>query len=241
MKTHLPQGSVGFVETKRFTFAEPPHEMPMDTGGKLGPITLAYETYGKLNREKNNAVLVQHAFSGSAHAAGFLPGQDPSKEKPGWWDFLIGPGRALDTEKYFVICSNVIGSCYGSTGPSSVDPKTGRPYGMSFPVVTIGDMVRAQAHLLDHLGIERLLTVIGGSMGGMQALQWAVDYPDRVASAIPIATTSSAGRRSSPTPSSTRANTTDGGPSRSVACPWRGWWGSSPTSRTGRCTRSSAG
>lgn len=190
MKTHLPQGSVGFVETKRFTFAEPPHEMPMDIGGKIGPITLAYETYGKLNREKSNAVLVQHAFSGSAHAAGFHPGQDPSKEKPGWWDFLIGPGRALDTEKFFVVCSNVIGSCYGSTGPSSVDPKTGRPYGLSFPVVTIGDMVRAQAHLLDHLGIERLLTVIGGSMGGMQALQWAVDYPDRVASAIPIATTS---------------------------------------------------
>ncbi|MCX6349162.1 MAG: homoserine O-acetyltransferase, partial [Candidatus Aureabacteria bacterium] len=143
MKTHLPPGSVGFVETKRFTFAEPPHEMPLDIGGKLGPITIAYETYGKLNREKNNAVLVQHAFSGNAHAAGFLPGQDPSMEKPGWWDFLIGPGRALDTEKYFVVCSNVIGSCYGSTGPSSVDPKTGRPYGLSFPVVTIGDMVRA--------------------------------------------------------------------------------------------------
>ena len=143
MKTHLPHGSVGFVETKRFTFAEPPHEMPMDIGGKLGPITLAYETYGKLNREKSNAVLVQHAFSGSAHAAGFLPGQDPSKEKPGWWDFLIGTGRSLDTEKYFVICSNVIGSCYGSTGPSSVDPKTGRPYGLSFPVVSVGDMVAA--------------------------------------------------------------------------------------------------
>ena len=110
---------------------------------------------------------MEHAFSGSAHAAGFLPGQDPSKEKPGGWDFLIGPGRALDTEKYFVICSNVIGSCYGSTGPGSVDPKTAKPYGLSFPVVTIGDMVRAQAHLVDHLGIERLLAVIGGSMGGM--------------------------------------------------------------------------
>lgn len=189
MKTHLPQGSVGFVETKRYTFAEPPHEMPLDGGGKLGPITIAYETYGKLNREKSNAILVLHAFSGSAHAAGYLPGQDPSKDKPGWWDFLIGPGRALDTEKYFVICSNVIGSCYGSTGPGSVDPKTGKPYGLSFPVVTVGDMVRAQRYLIDHLGIQRLLSVIGGSMGGMQALQWAVDYPERVASSIPIATT----------------------------------------------------
>ena len=189
MKTQLPQGSVGFVEAKRFTFAEPPHEMPLDGGGTLGPITLAYEAYGKLDRERSNAILVLHALSGSAHVAGFHPGQDPAKDKPGWWDFLIGPGRALDTEKYFVICSNVIGSCYGSTGPGSVDPKTGKPYGLTFPVVTIGDMVRAQRHLIDHLGIPKLLSVIGGSMGGMQALQWAVDYPDRLASAIPIATT----------------------------------------------------
>ncbi|MBP2688138.1 MAG: homoserine O-acetyltransferase, partial [Deltaproteobacteria bacterium] len=170
MKTQLPQGSVGFVEAKRFTFAEPPHEMPLDGGGTLGPITLAYEAYGKLDRERSNAILVLHALSGSAHVAGFHPGQDPAEDKPGWWDFLIGPGRALDTEKYFVICSNVIGSCYGSTGPGSVDPETGKPYGLSFPVVTIGDMVRAQRHLVDHLGIQKLLSVIGGSMGGMQAL-----------------------------------------------------------------------
>ncbi len=189
MKAHLPQGSVGFVEEKRFVFAEPPHEMPLESGQKLGPIVIVYETYGKLDRERSNAILLLHAFSGSAHAAGFHPGEDPSKDKPGWWDFLVGPGRALDTEKYFVICSNVIGSCYGSTGPDSVNPGTGKPYGLSFPVVTVGDMVRAQRHLIDHLGIQRLLSVIGGSMGGMQALQWAVDYPDRVASAIPIATT----------------------------------------------------
>jgi homoserine O-acetyltransferase len=189
MKSQLPPGSVGFVEVKRFNFAEPPHEMPLDVGGKLGPITIAYETYGRLNRDRSNAILVLHAFSGSAHAAGFHAGQDPTRDKPGWWDFLIGPGRALDTEKYFVVSSNVIGSCYGSTGPSSVDPVSGRPYGLSFPVLTIGDMVRAQRHLIDHLGIRRLLSVLGGSMGGMQALQWAVDYPDRVASVIPIATT----------------------------------------------------
>ncbi|MEW6718965.1 MAG: homoserine O-acetyltransferase [Thermodesulfobacteriota bacterium] len=189
MKPPVPPGSVGFVEPKRFTFAEPPREMPLDVGGKLGPVTLAYETYGKLNRDRSNAVLVLHAFSGSAHAAGYHAGQDPKKDKPGWWDFLIGPGKALDTDKHFVICPNVIGSCYGSTGPSSTDPETGRPYGLAFPVVTIGDMVRAQRHLVDHLGIRKLLSVVGGSMGGMQALQWAIAYPDRVASAIPIATT----------------------------------------------------
>jgi homoserine O-acetyltransferase len=182
MRPQIPPGSVGFVEPKSFTFAEPPHEMRLEAGGRLGPVTLAYETCGKLNRDKSNAVLVLHAFSGSAHAAGFHEGQTPGKDRPGWWDFLIGPGRALDTEKYFVICSNVIGSCYGSTGPASIDPKTGRPYGLSFPVVTIGDMVKAQRHLVDHLGIGRL-------MGGMQALQWAIDHPDRLASAVPIATT----------------------------------------------------
>ncbi|MBP2675592.1 MAG: homoserine O-acetyltransferase [Deltaproteobacteria bacterium] len=189
MKPQFPPGSVGFVEPKSFTFAEPPHEMQLDFGGKLGPVTIAYETYGRLNRDRSNAVLVLHAFSGSAHAAGYHEGQAPGKDKPGWWDFLIGPGRALDTEKYFVLCSNVIGSCYGSTGPSSIDPKTGRPYGLSFPIVTIGDMVRAQRRLVDHLGIRKLLSVIGGSMGGMQVLQWAIDFPDRVASAVPIATT----------------------------------------------------
>ncbi len=178
--------SVGIVETQYFTFAEPPNEMPLESGEKLGPITLAYETYGRLNDRRDNAVLICHALSGDSHAAGYYSEQD---RKPGWWDFMIGPGRAVDTDKYFVICSNVIAGCRGSTGPSSLRPD-GRRYNLSFPVVTIGDMVRAQARLIDHLGIEKLLCVMGGSMGGMQALEWMVEYPERVASAIPHATTS---------------------------------------------------
>ncbi len=148
-------------------------------------MTLAYETYGELNRQKSNAVLVLHALSGDAHAAGFPKGE----AAVGWWDNLIGAGKGLDTDKYFVICSNVIGGCKGSTGPSSINPKTGQPYGLDFPIITIGDMVNAQKRLIDNLGIEKLLTVIGGSMGGMEALQWMVGYPDRIRSAIPIATT----------------------------------------------------
>jgi homoserine O-acetyltransferase len=172
-------------ETQYFTFAEPPHELVLESGEKLGPITLAYETYGQLNREKSNAILVLHALSGDAHAATLHPGDT----NPGWWDSLIGPGKGLDTDKYFIICSNNIGGCRGSTGPSSLDPKTGKPYGTDFPIITIADMVNAQRHLIDHLGVEKLLTVIGGSMGGMQVLQWMVSYPSRIRSAIPVATT----------------------------------------------------
>ncbi len=179
-------GSVGVVKKRFFTFAEPPHEMHLDNGGKLGPIALAYETYGKLNRDKSNAVLILHALSGDSHAAGRYEEGEP---KAGWWDNTIGPGKAFDTDRYFVICSNVIGGCQGSTGPSSINPATGKEYGLSFPLITVGDMVRAQVHLVDHLGIPKLLAVAGGSMGGMQALQWAVAYPDRVAASIPIATT----------------------------------------------------
>jgi len=160
--------------------------MPLESGEKLGPITLAYETYGRLNDRRNNAVLITHALSGDSHAAGYY---SESERKPGWWDFMIGPGRAIDTNKYFVICSNVIAGCQGSTGPASINPATGSPYNLSFPVITISDMVRAQTHLIDFLGIEKLLSVIGGSMGGMQALEWMIKYPDRVASAIPHATT----------------------------------------------------
>ncbi len=178
------QGSVGKVKTEYFTFAEPPKELKLESGQSLGPITLAYETYGALNKEKNNAILVEHALSGDAHAAGFHDGE----EDPGWWDSMIGPGRAFDTDKYFVICSNVIGGCKGSTGPSSLNPKTGRPYALDFPLITISDMVNAQKHLIDHFGIDKLLCVVGGSMGGMQALQWVASYPERVRSAIPIAT-----------------------------------------------------
>jgi len=176
--------SVGIVETKYFTFAEHSHELRLESGKTLGPITLAYETYGELNKEKTNAILVAHALSGDAHAAGF----HKDDKDPGWWDTMIGPGRALDTDKYFVICSNIIGGCKGSTGPSSVNPKTNKPYALDFPIITIADMVKAQAHLIDHLGIKKLLCVIGGSMGGMQVLQWVASFPERVKSAIPIAT-----------------------------------------------------
>lgn len=177
---------IGLVETQSVTFAYPPEGLLLESGERLGPITLAYETYGRLNEDKSNAILVLHALTGDAHAAGFHEGED----KPGWWDSMIGPGKAFDTNSYFIICSNVIGGCRGSTGPSSTNPKTNRPYGLDFPMVTVGDMVNAQRRLVEHLGIDRLLSVAGGSMGGMQVLQWVVSYPDKVLSAIPIATTS---------------------------------------------------
>src|SRR5579885_2808749 len=158
--------------------------IPLDNGATLAPVDVAYETWGELNRKKNNAVLILHAFSGDAHAAGIRKDDGAT----GWWDNMIGPGKAFDTEKYFVICSNVLGGCRGTTGPSSINPATGCPYAMSFPVITISDMVRLQKMLIDWLGIPKLLAVAGGSMGGMQALEWAVAYPDRVVSAIPIAT-----------------------------------------------------
>ncbi|HET6488628.1 MAG TPA: homoserine O-acetyltransferase [Syntrophales bacterium] len=175
---------IGTVETQFYTFAEPPHELELECGKSLGPVTLAYETYGTLNADKSNAILVCHALSGDAHAAGVHEGED----NPGWWADMIGPGKAFDTDRYFVVCSNVIGGCKGSTGPSSINPKTGKPYALDFPMITVADMVNAQRHLIDHLGIERLLSVAGGSMGGMQVLQWVASYPERVRSAIPIAT-----------------------------------------------------
>jgi len=181
----LGLGSVGIVQTKYYTFAHPPDELVLESGEKLGPITIAYETYGQLNQKKSNAVLILHALSGDAHVAGY---NSPNDKKPGWWDFMVGPGRPFDTNKYFVICSNVLGGCKGSTGPSSINPKTSKPYGLEFPVVTTGDWVEAQARLIDYLGIEKLLNVVGGSMGGMQALEWAVLFPDRVKTATLIAT-----------------------------------------------------
>jgi len=157
----------------------------LDCGATLSPVDVAYETYGELNERRSNAILVLHAFSGDAHAAGVS--HDGGKQ--GWWDNMIGPGKAFDTNRYFVICSNVLGGCRGTTGPSSINPETGCPYAMSFPVITISDMVRLQKKLTDYLGIRKLLAVAGGSMGGMQVLEWAVAYPDAVAAAIPIATT----------------------------------------------------
>jgi homoserine O-acetyltransferase/O-succinyltransferase len=179
------ENSVGLVQTKTFTFAE---EEPflLESGETLQPVTIAYETYGELNEDRSNAILILHALSGSGHAAGY---HNQNEEKPGWWDNSIGPGKAFDTNRFFVICSNVLGSCYGSSGPKSINPQTGKPYGLNFPLVTIGDMVRAQLQLIDFLGIDQLLCVTGGSMGGMQALEWAAHYPDRLKAAIPLATT----------------------------------------------------
>ncbi|RMD53779.1 MAG: homoserine O-acetyltransferase, partial [Candidatus Thermofonsia bacterium] len=180
----IPTTSIGQVETQTFTFAQE-RPFPLESGASLSPVTIAYETYGTLNADKSNAILICHALSGSAHAAGCHPGDS----KPGWWDDCIGPGKAFDTDRYFVICSNVLGSCYGSSGPMSINPKTKRPYALSFPVVTIGDMVRAQVALIDHLGIDTLFCVAGGSMGGMQTLEWAAHHPHRIRAAIPLATT----------------------------------------------------
>jgi len=177
--------SVGQVRTQYIAFAGPPAEMELECGLKLGPITLAYETCGTLSPERDNAVLILHALSGDAHVAGYHAAED---RKPGWWDLFIGPGKAIDTTKYFVVCSNIIGGCKGSTGPSSANPATGRPYGLEFPMVTISDMVRTQKVLMDRLGIPRWLSMTGGSMGGFQVLEWVVRYPGQVASAIPIAT-----------------------------------------------------
>ena len=157
----------------------------LDNGSTLAPVEVAYESYGRLNAAKSNAILIEHAFSGDAHAAGV----DADTGKPGWWDSMIGPGKGFDTDRYFVVCTNVLGGCRGTTGPSSIDPATGCPYALKFPVITIGDMVRLQRMAIDWFGIPRLLAVTGGSMGGMQALEWAVAYPDRVVSAIPIAST----------------------------------------------------
>ena len=190
--------SVGIVQTRYITFAEPPNEMTLEGGAKLGPITLAYETYGALNEDRSNAVLITHALSGDAHVAGRHHAEDArwraedarwraEDRKPGWWDAMVGPGKAFDTDLYFVICSNILGGCMGSTGPSSVNPETGKPYGLDFPIITIGDMVRAQRELVRGLGIERLLCAAGGSMGGMQVLDWATRFPDMVRSAIVIA------------------------------------------------------
>jgi homoserine O-acetyltransferase len=157
--------------------------LKLDAGVSLAPFQIAYKTYGTLNPDRSNAVLVCHALTGDQHVASV----HPITGKPGWWETLVGPGRPIDTDRFFVICSNVMGGCMGSSGPSSTNPQTGTPYGLDFPVITIRDMVRAQAMLLDHLGIETLFAVVGGSMGGMQVLQWAASYPDRVFAALPIA------------------------------------------------------
>ncbi len=161
-----------------------------ELGGALPEVTLAYETWGELSEAADNAVLLAHALTGDSHAAG---GPSEGYRRGGWWHPMVGPGLPVDTQKYFVVCSNVLGGCSGSTGPASVEPGTGRPYGMRFPVITIRDMVRAQRRLLDDLGVRRLALVIGGSIGGQQTLEWAVEYPDFVEKAVPIAATGALG------------------------------------------------
>jgi homoserine O-acetyltransferase/O-succinyltransferase len=184
--------SVGWTRAQRVRLVEPDESFRLEAGGEISPIDVEYETYGKLNRAKDNVILLLHALSGDAHAAGWdadaeAAGRKWRTRKPGWWDEIIGPGLPLDTRKYFIICSNVLGSCFGTTGPDDINPDTGKPYGLRFPVVTIGDWVHVQALLLDHLGLEKVYAVIGGSLGGQQALEWALAYPDRVENALVLA------------------------------------------------------
>ncbi|PKQ32633.1 MAG: homoserine O-acetyltransferase [Actinobacteria bacterium HGW-Actinobacteria-2] len=179
-------GSVGQVErqtARLFTASEPLH---LANGDTLGPIDVAFETYGTLSADRDNAVFICHALTGDAHAAGFLPGAT----RPGWWDNLIGPGKPLDTDRMFVICANLLGGCQGTTGPSSINPATDAPYGLSFPLLTVADLVEVHRALIHHLGITRLLAAFGGSLGGMQVLHWGLSYPDEVANAVVIAASS---------------------------------------------------
>lgn len=186
-------GSVGIVETRTLRVVEQEQPLALECGKTLGPIDVAYETYGRLNEAGDNAILICHALSGNAHVAGY---NHPDDKKPGWWEGMVGPGKGIDTNKYFVVCSNFLGGCSGTTGPSCVNPATGRPYGLDFPIITIADMVRVQKLLLDKLGIKHLLAVLGGSIGGMQVLQWSIMYPDMMDAAIPIATTTHLGAQS---------------------------------------------
>jgi homoserine O-acetyltransferase len=171
-----PSADVGMA----VTFETP---LPLDCGRSLAPFTVAYMTYGTLNAGKSNAVLICHALTGDQ----FVASDHPLTGKPGWWTTMVGPGKPIDTDRFFVICANVLGGCMGSTGPSEIDPATGQPFGIHFPLVTVRDMVRAQKMLIEHLGIDKLLAVVGGSMGGMQALQWAASYPEGLRAVVPIA------------------------------------------------------
>jgi len=197
----LEAGSVGTVDTQ---FIDLPAPLPLDCGREIFPVRIAYETYGKLSPARDNVILVCHALSGDAHAAGYSSAPAAAATRDGfraeerdagkgaalgWWDGMIGPGKAFDTSRFFVVSTNLLGGCRGTTGPSSMNPGTGRPYGSDFPVITVADMVRAERALLRKLGIERLAAVAGGSLGGMQALEWAVSYPDAVDAIIPIAST----------------------------------------------------
>src|SRR5579871_369049 len=197
----LAAGSVGTIETQYLDLPEP---VRLDCGRELFPVRVAYETYGALSPQRDNVILVCHALSGDAHAAGFAKAPPEAGTRDGfaaedrdglagkglgWWDGMIGPGKAFDTSRFFVVSTNLLGGCRGTTGPSSADPVTGQPYGPDFPVITVADMVRTQRAFLDVLGIERLAAVAGGSLGGMQAFEWAILYPDQVDAIVPIAST----------------------------------------------------
>ena len=187
------ENSVEIVQTKTIRVIERDQPLELECGKKLAPVDVAYETYGNLNDAWDNVILICHALSGNAHVASI---NSPNDSKPGWWDVMVGPGKGIDPDKYFVICSNFLGGCSGTTGPSSINPESGKSYGLEFPIITIADMVNVQKLLLNKLGIKRLLAVIGGSIGGMQVLQWSIAYPDFVKAAIPIATTSHLGAQS---------------------------------------------
>ena len=176
--------SVGFVPKRSASLFEPPNPLRLAGGGELGPVTVSYETYGELSPQRDNAIFVCHALTGDAHVAGYHTPQD---RKTGWWDEFVGPGKGLDTNRYFVICANCLGGCQGTTGPLSLNPQNGEPYGLNFPFMTVGDMVEVPAGLVRHLGIEKLLSIVGGSLGGMQVLEWAARYPQMVQSAICMA------------------------------------------------------
>jgi homoserine O-acetyltransferase len=173
-------GSVGVVETRRVTLFDEGSPLRLDSGAELAPVEVAFETYGELDERAGNAVVICHALTGDAHAAGFHEGAD----RPGWWDNMIGPGKPIDTDRLFVVCANLLGGCMGTTGPSSTDPATGRPYGLRFPLFTVADLVRVHRALVAHLGIRRVMAVVGGSLGGMQALQWTMDAPEEVGAAV---------------------------------------------------------
>ena len=181
------KNSVGLVKTRTIRVVEADAPLTLQSGKTLAPIDVAYETYGQIDENGDNVILICHALSGNAHVAGY---NNPDDEKPGWWEIMVGPGKYIDTDKYYVVCSNFLGGCSGTTGPSSINPDTGTPYGIDFPIFTIADMVTVQKAWLDKLGIKKILTVIGGSMGGMQVLQWTISYPEMVDSAMIIASTS---------------------------------------------------
>ncbi len=185
-RPHAVGGSVGLVETRRVVLFDGDHPLELESGERLAPVEVAYETYGTLNTDASNAVYICHALTGDAHAAGHHG--DP--ERPGWWDNIIGPGRPVDTNRFFVVCSNLLGGCQGTTGPGSVNPATGRPYGLHFPTFTVGDLVTVHRALMHHLGIRRLAAAIGGSVGGMQVLEWALKHPDDLHAALLVCSSS---------------------------------------------------